>query len=74
MDEFLDMAEELDGMDKSLNSWEATFLEDMLTKLRNGETLTPGKNGQEAKLREVYDKYLGESWGSADGDDGQVFM
>ncbi len=74
MDEFLDMAEELDGMDKSLNSWEATFLEDMLTKLRNGETLTPGKNGQEAKLREIYDRYLGECWGSADGDDEPVFM
>lgn len=74
MDEFLDMAEELDGMDKSLNSWEATFLEDMLTKLRNGETLTPGKNGQEAKLRQIYDRYLGENWGSTDDDDDPVFM
>ncbi len=73
MDEFLDMAEELDGMDRSLNTWEAQFLEDMLTKLRNGENLTPGKGGQEAKLREIYDKYLGENWESSDDDD-PVFM
>ncbi len=74
MDELLEMAEELDGMDKSLNSWEIQFLEDMLKRLREGENLTPGKNGQEAKLRQIYDKYLGENWGSAGDDDDPVFM
>ncbi len=74
MDELLEMAQELDGMDKSVNSWEAQLLEDTLIKLRAGQTLTPGQKGQEAKLREIYDRYLGEDCESTDDSDADTFM
>ena len=61
MRELLEMAEELDGMDRNVSSWEANFLQDMLNKLRAGEALTIGEDSQEAKLREIYEKYLGDS-------------
>ena len=74
MDELLEMAQELDGMDKSLNSWEVQFLDDMLIKLRAGQTLTSGQKGQEAKLREIYERYLGEDCESTDDTDADTFM
>ena len=61
MRELLEMAEELDGMDCDVSSWEANFLQEMLNKLRAGKTLTIGEGSQEAKLREIYEKYMGDS-------------
>lgn len=56
MDELLELAQELDGMDRDVNHWEATFLQDILNQLRVGETLS---QHQEAKLREIHEQYLG---------------
>lgn len=58
MDELLEMAQELDGMDRSVTSWEADFLESVLVRLREGRGLTTHAGGQEAKLRQIYAKYF----------------
>ena len=55
--ELLEMAQELDGMERSVSSWEADFLESVLTRLREGRDLS---EKQEAKLRQVHEKYLGD--------------
>ena len=60
MSELLEIAQEIDGMDRDVTSWEASFLQEMLNKLRAGKTLTTGKGSQEAKLQEIYEKYLGD--------------
>jgi hypothetical protein len=71
MDELLEMAQELDGMERDLETtWEVDFLENMLTLLRNGQSLSPNR---EAKLRQIHDKYLGDGAQSG-GDSGDVFM
>lgn len=57
-DELLGMAQELDGMERDLaSSWEVDFLENMLTLLRSGQSLSPDR---ESKLRQIHAKYLGE--------------
>ncbi len=71
MDEFLDMAEELDGMDRSLNTWEANFLNGILALLRKNQPLSPGR---ETKLREIHEKYLGGETDASEGDDDALFM
>lgn len=66
MDDLLEMAKELDTMDRSLNAWEAEFLETILTRLREGRTIT---SRQETKLRQIHEEYLGDGAKAAGGDD-----
>jgi len=54
----LEMAEALDGMERAVSSWEADFIESVLIRLR--EEHRPLTDGQVEKLREIYEKYLGE--------------
>jgi hypothetical protein len=62
------MAEALDGMEKSVSSWEADFIESVLVRLRKEHR--PLTDAQAEKLKEVYDKYLGEeAEGKPDEDD-----
>ena len=56
MDELLELAQELDGMDRDVTHWEAGFLQNILNQLRAG---TPLRQPQEAKLREIHEQYLG---------------
>ena len=51
----LDLAQQLDGLDRDVSSWEADFLSSILPRLRNGGTLT---EKQEAVLLKMQDKYL----------------
>lgn len=53
----LEMAEALDGMEKTLSSGNADFLEKILKKLRANEDLT---DKEATKLEELYEKHLGE--------------
>jgi hypothetical protein len=53
----IEMAEALNKMDMDLNSWEADFHDNVLKLLRAGQQLSPGRL---VKLKEVYEKYLGE--------------
>jgi len=59
----LEMAVALDGMDRDVSSWEADFLESVLLRLNDGRPISPK---QEAKLRELHERYLA---GDGDGDD-----
>lgn len=54
---FLEMAEELDGMDRDVTSTEADLLEEILNTLRAGRELKPK---DEAKLELMHEKYLGQ--------------
>ncbi len=68
MEELLDMAEALDGMDRDVASWEADFLESVLTRLRSNQRLT---EKQEAKLRQIHEKYFeADGTSSPRGDEG----
>lgn len=51
------MAEALDSMDRDVTSWEADFLNSTLEILRFGSTLSAGAA---VKLKEIYDRYLGD--------------
>lgn len=51
----LEMAEELDAMERDVSSWEAEFLESILKQLREARPLTPK---QEDKLEEMYRNYI----------------
>ena len=53
----LEMAEALDRMDRDLNSWEAGFLNTVLDPLRFELDLT---GPQKEKLKQIYERYLGE--------------
>lgn len=53
----LEMAEELNDMDKDMTSTEAEFHDKALKDLRKKKTLKPK---DEAKLELIYEKYLGE--------------
>lgn len=53
----LEMAEELDGMDRDVTSGEANLLEEILNTLRAGRELKPK---DEAKLELMHEKYLGQ--------------
>lgn len=55
--DLLRMAEALNTMDRDLNSWEAGLHNTVLEALRFGLDLT---EPQEKKLKEIYEKYLGE--------------
>ncbi len=56
--ELLEMAQELDGMERDLGtSWEVDFLENMLTLLRSGQNLSPDR---ESKLRQIHARYLSD--------------
>lgn len=56
----LEMAEALDKMDRDLNSWESEFHNSVLEVLRFGSALT---EKQTKKLKEIYERYLGEDAG-----------
>lgn len=61
VNEALELAEELDNMERDVTTWEADFLESILKRLReDGSELTPK---QEYQLRRMEEKYL------AGGDD-----
>ena len=51
-----EMAEALNDMERDMTSWEADFHDCVLKKLRAKEPLT---SKEDAKLREIYEKYLG---------------
>lgn len=53
----LEMAKELDGMDRDVTSWEADFLSSILEKLNFGLALT---QKQASRLTEMYERYLGD--------------
>mgnify|MGYP001590488633 CR=1 FL=1 len=54
----LEMAEELNTMKRPLQpGFECDFHDSVLRRLRAGEPLSPK---QEVKLREIYDRYLGD--------------
>lgn len=53
----LEMAEALNKMDRDLGTWEADFHNAVLQLLRVELPLTPK---QTEKLKEIYEKYLGE--------------
>jgi hypothetical protein len=54
----LEMAEELNKMERPLQTgFECDFHDSVLQRLRAGYALSPK---QEAKLREIYDRYLGD--------------
>ena len=55
-EEHLEMAQELDGMDRDVGSWAADFLQNILTCLRGGGTLSVERV---KKLRELHGKYFG---------------
>ncbi|MGH9391937.1 MAG: hypothetical protein ACRD1Z_20230 [Vicinamibacteria bacterium] len=52
----LEMAQELDGMERDVTSWEAGFLDTVLKRLREGRVLT---EGQAEKLEQIHREYLG---------------
>lgn len=52
----LEMAEELDGMERDVTSWEADFLEKILEILRFGLQLSPK---QADTLEKMHERYLG---------------
>lgn len=54
-EEALDIAQELDGMDREVSSWEADFLSSVLPRLRDGRGLS---EKQEAVLLKMEEKYL----------------
>jgi len=56
-DEALEIAEELDGMDRDVTSWEADFLANILPLLRQGRGVS---EKQEAVLLKMKKKYLDE--------------
>ncbi len=71
MSELLDMAEELDGMERSVTTWEAGFLESVLELLREDIRISPK---QESKLKAMHDQYLGPYADEPkDDDDDDVF-
>lgn len=51
------MAEDLNKMDRDLGSWEADFHDSVLQRLRAGQDLS---EKQATKLREIYERYLGD--------------
>lgn len=54
----LEMAEALDSMERNVSSWEADFLESVLKRLKDdGRTLS---EKQATKLKELYERYLGD--------------
>ena len=53
----LEMAKELDGMERDVTSWEADFLNSILEKLNFGLALT---EKQATRLSEMYERYLGD--------------
>ncbi len=53
----LEMAEALNKMEKPLNTWECDFHDTVLRLLREGQPLSEWRT---AKLKEIYEKYLGE--------------
>lgn len=53
----LEMAEELNDMDRDMNSGEADFHDEALKDLRKGKELKPK---DQAKIELLYEKYLGE--------------
>jgi hypothetical protein len=53
----LEMAKELDGMERDVTSWEADFLNSILTRLDRG---LPISHAQQKKLEELYEHYLGQ--------------
>ncbi len=55
-EEYLEMAQDLDGMDEDVTSWEANFLDSILTHLRNGGRLSPNRVNS---LKDMYEKYFG---------------
>lgn len=53
----VEIAKELDAMERSVTSWEASFLDSILTRLSRGYPLS---DKQEKVLREMHGKYLGD--------------
>jgi hypothetical protein len=53
----LEMAQELDAMERGVTSWEADFLNTILTNINRNVPLT---QGQQRKLEELYEHYLGD--------------
>jgi hypothetical protein len=59
----LEMAEAIDGMERSVTSWEAEFLDSVLVRLREGRSIS---EKQESKIRELYERYLGDGAGGGE--------
>jgi len=55
--EHLEMAEEIDRMERDVTSWEADFLDSILKRLRNKIPLTPK---QAEVLEGMHEKYIWE--------------
>ena len=53
----LEIAEQLDGMEQDVTTWEAAFLDTVLQTLREGRQLSPK---QIEKLKEVFVNYFPE--------------
>lgn len=61
----LEMAEDLNDMDRDMTSTEADFHDGALKELRKGKKLKPK---DEAKLELLYEKYFGEKAAEEDED------
>lgn len=57
IEEHLELAKELDGMEREISSWEVDFLENVLKRLRAGRSLSAK---QQAALMEMHAKYFGD--------------
>lgn len=60
-----EMARELDAMERDVTSWEASFLESVLSVLAAGRRLS---TKQAKTLEEMHEKYLGEGRDDEDGE------
>lgn len=62
--DYLEMAKELDGMDRDVTSWESGFLDSVLRAFKRKNELT---HKQKMKLKDMYNHYINGS--EAEGDE-----
>lgn len=70
IEEALELAQELDGMERDVTSWEADFLSSILPRLREGHGLS---EKQEKVLLGMKKKYLDEKDDEGDGSKPQIY-